>query len=308
MNTAPILFLTFNRPSHTAAVFQRIREAKPEKLFLAADGPRSHVADDEEKCKKVKEIISEVNWDCEVHTLFREQNLGCGLAVSSAIDWFFSMVEGGVILEDDCNPSLQFFQFTAAMLEEYKNEKQVFHISGFSWVYEESFPHDFYFTRYPNIWGWATWADRWKKYNFSLEGQTIDKKLSWLEATKEEVFFHNYSFKSVLKENVDTWDYQWKFCLFQHRGICINPNANFIDNIGFDGEGTHTVQDKKLPLVSNNDLLSVDYRVPEIDLLMEKKHREKYLWPKANYFYTLFSFKQKVKDFLLNLYEVFRPN
>ena len=109
--TTPILFLVFNRPDTTQHVFNAIKQVKPKHLFVAADGPRLHRQGEAEKCEAVRSIIHQINWDCELKMLFREENLGCKLAVSSAITWFFEHVEQGIILEDDCLPDLSFFPY-----------------------------------------------------------------------------------------------------------------------------------------------------------------------------------------------------
>jgi len=74
--TAPVLFLIFNRPETTQQVFSAIREAKPPRLYVAADGPRSDYPNEDEKCEHSRKIATNVDWDCEVKTLFRDQNLG----------------------------------------------------------------------------------------------------------------------------------------------------------------------------------------------------------------------------------------
>src|SRR5690348_13591188 len=98
----PILFLVFNRPGTTKEVFEEIRKIKPKQLFIAADGARSEK--EQIECNKVKAIFNKIDWPCQVKTLYRTKNLGCGLAVSTAITWFFSEVEEGIILEDDILP------------------------------------------------------------------------------------------------------------------------------------------------------------------------------------------------------------
>ena len=85
----PVLFLIFNRPNTTQQVFSAIRKAKPPRLYIAADGPRSDYPNDAESCEIARSIATNVDWECDVKTLFRETNLGCSLAVTSAIDWFF---------------------------------------------------------------------------------------------------------------------------------------------------------------------------------------------------------------------------
>lgn len=129
MNT-PILFIIFNRPDTTEKVFEVIRRQKPQRLYIAADGPRKHRLGEDKTCMETRSIVAQVDWDCDVKTLFRDENLGCGKAVSSAIDWFFQNEEMGIILEDDCLPSDSFFNFCETALEKYKNDVNVYTISG----------------------------------------------------------------------------------------------------------------------------------------------------------------------------------
>src|SRR5688572_4711029 len=128
--TPPVLFLIFNRPVLTEKVFDEIRKAKPRKLFIAADAARKDRVGEDEKCAATREIVTKVDWDCEVKTLFRGQHLGCGRAVSEAITWFFDHVEEGIILEDDTKPTPEFFDFCTEMLEHYRTDTRIMHIAG----------------------------------------------------------------------------------------------------------------------------------------------------------------------------------
>src|SRR5437660_281578 len=102
------LFLVFNRPDTTSRVFETIRRARPPRLYVAADGPRSSRAGEQERCDAVRRIATSVDWPCELVTLFRKTNMGCKRAVSSAISWFFEHEEEGIVLEDDCLPDSTF--------------------------------------------------------------------------------------------------------------------------------------------------------------------------------------------------------
>ena len=130
MYNTPILFLIFNRPDTTKVVFERIREIKPSRLYVAADAPRQGKDKEAELCRQSRSIIDSVDWPCEVKTLFREENLGCKKAISSAITWFFEQEEYGVILEDDCLPDLSFFRFCEELLIKYKDDERIGHIGG----------------------------------------------------------------------------------------------------------------------------------------------------------------------------------
>ena len=129
--TTPVLFLIFNRPDTTKQVFSAIQKARPPRLYVAADGPRSENPSEATSCELVRSIALNVDWECEVKTLFRDQNLGCRLAVSQAICWFFANEPEGIILEDDCLPSQSFFWFCHELLEEFRYDKQVVAICGF---------------------------------------------------------------------------------------------------------------------------------------------------------------------------------
>ena len=128
---SPVLFLVFNRPDTTRRVLEAIRQAQPSQLFIAADGPREGKSGEAEKCADVRRIVNEgIDWDCEVKTLFRDKNLGCKVAVSRAIDWFFEHVEEGIILEDDCLPHPTFFRFCEELLNKYRDDERIGQISG----------------------------------------------------------------------------------------------------------------------------------------------------------------------------------
>lgn len=130
MFSTPILFLIFNRPDTTRIVFNRIREIRPSKLYVAADAPRTNKLGEPELCMETRAIIKDIDWPCELKTLFRNENLGCKLSVSGALDWFFENEECGIILEDDCLPDLTFFSFCKELLERYKDDDRIGHIGG----------------------------------------------------------------------------------------------------------------------------------------------------------------------------------
>lgn len=242
MFNTPILFLIFNRPSSTERVFDKIREVKPKQLFVAADGPREGNECDEINCKMARAIATNVDWECEVHTLLREGNLGCGLAVSQAVSWFFDHVEEGIILEDDCLPNNSFFQFCKEALEKYRFNQDIFHICGSNYQYGKwRGEGDYYFSKLTHIWGWATWKRAWDKYEFAIDGEdSLLLKAYPLEGCRILHQEWKRIFRGFRVNGVDTWDYQWLLSCWKHGGITIIPNKNLIFNLGFGDEATHT--------------------------------------------------------------------
>ena len=130
-----ILFIIFKRPDTTKRVFERIREAQPPRLYIAADGPRSNKPGEAEKCAAARKVVETIDWPCEVHRLYRDENLGCGKGVSSAITWFFEHEEQGIIIEDDILPHIDFFKYCDEMLDRYKDDERIQMVCGRSCLY-----------------------------------------------------------------------------------------------------------------------------------------------------------------------------
>lgn len=238
-----VLFLVFNRPDTTRQVFQAIRAAKPPRLYVAADGPRQ-TRMEEGLCEDVRSIATQVDWPCEVNTLFRNENLGCKRAVSSAIAWFFEREVEGIVLEDDCLPSISFFAFADQLLERYREDERVFLVSGYNkqdvWDCDG---YDYFFSNYGGIWGWASWRRAWKYY---------DRDMTDLEDSIRKGVFENLlgareaavrvrQLREVKEKNVDTWDYQWGFARHKNNGLSCVPRKSLVKNIGFGKDATHTV-------------------------------------------------------------------
>ena len=248
----PILFIIFNRPKTTEAVFGQIKSMKPTQLFIAADGPRSEKNGEKELCEETRKIITKIDWPCEIKTLFREKNLGCKLAVSEAISWFFDNVEQGIILEDDCVPNKSFFSFCERMLEKYKTDEKIMMVSGTNYLNLVDIEKDYFFSRYFSVWGWATWKRAWNKYDISMTSWPQYKKQRKLR----EIFkgytaekFYEIMFDQVKENRVSTWDIQWAYtCLFNN-GLSCTPKYNLIKNIGQSGTHINTKKPSNLNLL-----------------------------------------------------------
>ena len=239
-----VLFLVFNRPDTTMKVFEKIRQAKPYRLYLGGDGPREGHDSDKEKVIKVREILNKVDWPCEVKTLFRDNNLGCKKGVSSAIDWFFENEEQGIILEDDCLPHIDFFSFCEDLLNRYAEHDRVSIITGGNFQ-NEIIRGDasYYFSKYPHIWGWATWKRTWNTFDRDIKfwpewknSHDFKKKFpTYLERKFWKKIFNQSFFGKV-----DSWGYPLFASILRQGGLAATPNFNLISNIGFGEDSTHT--------------------------------------------------------------------
>ena len=254
----PVLLLIYNRPEKTQIVFDRIKVAKPKNLFVSADGPKKDKLDDIDKCTKTREILNQIDWDCEVKTNFNQENLGCRIGVSTGISWFFQHVNEGIILEDDCVPDLSFFRFCSILLKKYRDIDKVMHIGGAN--FQDGTRRgqaSYYFSYYNHVWGWATWKRAWDLYDIDIKNYpqfiTSDVFKSMFPDKKKQKYWIKY-FSQVFNHKKDTWDYQWTFAIWQNQGLSIVPNLNLVSNIGFDENATHTILNSSLANRSIEDI------------------------------------------------------
>ncbi|MDC1110378.1 nucleotide-diphospho-sugar transferase [Gammaproteobacteria bacterium] len=277
----PVLFLTFNRIDSAQQVFFKIKQAQPPKLYLSSDGARDSIPLEREKVQEIRDfIISNIDWDCEIYTLFNDSNLGCKTAVSSAINWFFDHEERGIVLEDDCLPSISFFQFCQELLYRYEEDERIFLITGYnhqnSWKKSQN---DYFFSNLGGIWGWASWRRAWLHYDVNIRdiddfisqdgfNNSLGRKLGQIK--------QHMIYSSVKKQNTDTWAMQWGYARHKNNALTCTPSLSLIKNIGFGHDATHTFGDNldgvrqheiKFPLKENSFVVSdQDY-----DELMFKK-------------------------------------
>jgi hypothetical protein len=272
--STPILLIVFNRPDKVRQLLTALATIKPKKVYVAADGPRTHKQSDVSLCAEVRALIEKISWPCEVITNFQPENLGCKLGVSTAISWFFAQEEYGIILEDDCIPSASFFTFATELLHRYHNDERIMHISGSSFIQQNKRTNSstsYYFSKISLIWGWATWSRAWEKYDIKMSH--IDELYAEMErastfGSKLYRYFWISLFKHLNDAQVNTWDGQWMYSILKHDGVCITPATNLIENIGFDSDATHTTeaiefarprQELSFPL-THPDTVSVDTR------------------------------------------------
>ena len=235
---SPVLFIIFKRPDTTQKVIERIREVRPPRLYIAADGPRPDRQGEAELCNTTRNVVEVIDWPCEVHRLYQNKNLGCGEGVSSAITWFFENEEEGIILEDDILPHQDFFHFCDDMLERYRDNTTIKCVCGSNAFFEDiNYPYSYYFSHYMMVWGWATWRRTWKEYDRSLKSiskSTFLQEIKALPIKKGSKVKAIEIYNTMTSDNpIDTWDYQLLFSIWHHKGLNIIPINNLCKNIGF---------------------------------------------------------------------------
>ncbi len=245
----PVLLSIFNRPDKTKAVMENLRQIKPKRLFVSADGPRGDVQQDKEKCRLARQAATAIDWPCDLKTRFLDKNMGCDPAVSSAIEWLFQYVEYGIILEDDCLLHPHFFDFCGELFVRYSDDQRITQISSLSPYAVREHPYDYHFSRmFLCSGGWATWRRSWKHFTRNMQLYSDKEALAILKAFHRDHWKCLQQYKALLKSKKGApnqwihWDFQWNMACYAQNGLSIVPEKNLMVNIGFDNDGTHTLQ------------------------------------------------------------------
>jgi hypothetical protein len=242
----PVVLIIFNRPHLTARVFEHIRVAKPPRLLVVADGPRQSQPDDVELCQAARRIATSLDWPCELLTNFSDTNLRCRRRISSGLDWAFEHCTEAIVLEDDCVPCSSFFDFCSHMLERYRDDARIMHVSGNNFqggIRRGS--GSYYFSRYSHTWGWASWRRAWRYYDVHLTSWPLALREAWLNHVLEdklEIEYWTHIFEKTYAGQIDCWDYQWLFTCWCQGGLSILPNTNLVSNIGVGPDATNFKQ------------------------------------------------------------------
>ena len=281
----PVLLITFNRPEHTRRVLSEILKAQPQDLYVFQDGAREGNENDVEKCAEVRRVVDDLTKDANVvlYTNYSDRNLGCGAGPMTGITWFFGQVETGIVMEDDCLPHPDFFGYCEELLERYKNDEKVRFINAT--LYDDRWKCDasYDFSRYMVTGAWAGWRRTWQGFDLdlkSLEARAFRKHVLQLTDNRGEANWWYSIVKEIQQDNnkKSYWDFQMQIHLFCESALTIHPKVNLVSNIGFDGAGTHTLnnQDNR----GDRPVFPILPLTHPMDQKVDKK-RDAYCWAKT---------------------------
>jgi hypothetical protein len=234
----PVLLISYNRPECTRRVLSAIRTVRPKRLYMACDGWKNE--EDRKKCEEVRLLTRAIS------RLFNKNNLGSRNAPYEAMKWFFRNEKMGIFLEDDIVPDVTFFRFCEEVLKKYEQDKTVGCISGGNVIASKiSIDSSYYFSRYSQTWGWATWRRAWKLYDLRMNRWPEMKKTRLLEKLFSNIRTRAYwtrIFDAVYTGEIQSaWDYQWTFMSWVHELVTVMPKVNMVRNIGIGVKSaTHT--------------------------------------------------------------------
>ena len=235
-----VLLLFFNRPESFGQVFAEVKKARPSKLFLYQDGSRGER--DLAGIKACREIAEDIDWECEVHRMYQEKNVGCDPSEYLSQKWAFSIVDKCIVLEDDDVPSQSFFPFCKEMLDRYEHDERIVMVAGFNTdEVTPDVPDDYFFTTVFSIWGWASWRrviDQWDgQYSFLDDAYNMHqlRLLTKERRYRQTMLQMCYDHRALKKEYYES--IFWACMMFNH-GLAIMPTKNLINNLGVSAGGS----------------------------------------------------------------------
>ena len=244
MTEPAVLLIVHRRADETRRVFEAIAGARPLRLFVAADGPAS--AADVDACERTRAVVRRVEWECEVAYDFSETNLGPDARVISAVDWVFRSTGAAIVLEDDCLPAPRFFPFCQEMLDRYRDDERIVHVSGECYRAAREGDCSYFFSKYPLAWGWATWARSWARFDRQMRTWPRFRAQPEARALFDTDDERDYWFATFDRAcgtdaagSTSHWDYAWYYACMTN-GLSVHPAANLISNIGYGPLASHT--------------------------------------------------------------------
>lgn len=300
MSIPPLLLLTFNRPQCFQELINTLRNSKPPTIYINVDGPRASNIQDLANVQAVQDLISSIDWDCQIHTRFLQNNYGCKLAVETALDWFFSFEEAGIILEDDCIPNSSFFDYSSELLTRFFDDSSVAIISAnlhFNPPFKSSL--SYHFSIHGGIWGWATWASVWHQYRSQtplLPEKIQDTHLKSILYNRKHYDVFRAGLDACNRGDVNSWAIPFSLYRYLNGLLTIRPSCNLVRNAGFFVAPTNTKShDDIVSIATHTSALEAPLQHPPrvtpdsyLDLLHSVTHFHPYRYS-FSWFFKLFN-------------------
>ena len=255
MKTSIVLFI-YKRDNNFDQVIGAIRRHNPSTIFIVADGPKN--INELSQINNTRALLeSLIDWPCKIHKNYASYNLGLRERFRTGIDWVFTHTDKAIFIEDDCIPDPVFFSFCDELLVKYKDDQKILSISGNNFQPSNNrVKESYYFSRYPHVWGWATWKRVWDHYDSNIRDWPKLKQSGWLSNVYPDRYFirkfWTYIFDRLYTGKINTWDYQLTYLSLKLGGFNIIPNVNLVKNVGYGEDATNIKKKNKTINIPTN--------------------------------------------------------
>ncbi|MDB3986944.1 glycosyltransferase [bacterium] len=297
---APIALFVYNRLNHIKKVIEALKKnliAEKSKIYIFSDFSDS--GEGQNKIKKIRKYLRNINGFKEVNIIERKNNYGTSKNITGGLDYIFKKYNKCIILEDDILVSKNFLSQMNYFLEKFNKNKKIASIEGYMYPvnFRKDIP-DYFFLKGTGCWGWATWKRSWKNYEGS-----VDKLLKNFSAKKELVtdfdYYNSYPYYKMLKKQKwskkKSWAIRWYASNFIKDNYTIYFKNTLVKNIGLDGSGENCRIDYQ---INQKKFKNQTYKFKINEKIKENVAAKNDV---AKYLNKKFSLKNKLKFFFKKL-------
>lgn len=292
----PVAINFFCRPDTLEKTFACIKEARPSKLFLISDGPRSNNLNDVDGVSKCRELVEVMlDWECEVVKIYNNENKGLFVTYFESMAKVFEKVEFCIFMEDDVEVSQSFFPYCKALLEKYKDDLRFSFVTSINYmdqgIYKE-LKSDYFFCGEGSLYAYGLWKRTFDNMNmnFIKDAYSVAASKLYLRQIKPgyEKRIDKYVKNLLWQGHIPHVEIYRNLLRATQNQLCILPKKNMVRNVGLSSGSMHTVNDirkmpKKMWKVYNTPIYEMDFplQAPECvipDLKYDKYYNKMLLW------------------------------
>ena len=242
MNTAPIALFAYDRLNHLTKTVESLLLdplASKSDIYIFSDGAKSKA--NLQSVLKVRAFLKNLVGFKSITIVYRDKNFGLAQSIFQGVSKIISDHGVVIVIEDDLQIRPGFLRFMNNALDHYKNEQDVYQVSGYMFPGSYNPDLDSLFLPITSCWGWATWERAWKCFNFNLDDF---ESLSKNEELKFKFNINgSYDYLSMANQQkvgiINSWGICWYYNVFRKNGLILYPRESFVKNIGVDFSGTH---------------------------------------------------------------------
>lgn len=281
---APIILMTYARPEHTQKTIDALAKnelAEESELYIFCDGPKNEKVIEKNKC--VQKIIldeKEKKRFKNVYVSISNENRGLARSIISSATEIINKYGRCILLEDDLVTSTYFLTYMNNCLQFYQSDERIWSISAFSFPLKtlEKYKHDVYLSYRASSHGWATWKDRWETIDWEVKDfPELEKSF----AKRRKFNCGGNDLFRMLRHQIrgerDSWAIRFCYAQSKQDKLAVYPRYSLVQNIGFDGSGTHCSDDEKMQQLSyEQDILSMKIEKIELDKKIVREFKQQY--------------------------------
>jgi len=237
-----VLIVGYRRADNILKILEICKDSGVSNIYISVDGPKSGNVDGIDDHTKIQNNLTKFKstFSGNLTIYLRERNVGCAASVMSSCDWFFEQTEYGVVLEDDCLPTKDFFIFAKNIEPRIFNDKEIWLACGTQFAPKVFTNNSATISQYALTWGWVTSKMKWFEIRKSIFENSQKKVKGNPRLENNDKVYWEAGARRAYQGFTDVWDSVLVYRMQVENKYSILPPENLITNIGNDFAATHT--------------------------------------------------------------------